>query len=99
MAACGTPQTTSAGTDVMRKPIVDNKKTDFSMRLLGTGLRQGDPKQNLVLSPFSAGVALSLLLDGAAGKTQSALFETLSYATYAGTEIYTDSLNRRAPEK
>ena len=77
----------------MRKPIVDNKKTDFSMRLLGTGLRQGDPKQNLVLSPFSAGVALSLLLDGAAGKTQSALFETLSYATYAGTEIYTDSLN------
>ena len=93
MAACGTPQKNFAGTDVMRKPIVDNKKTDFSMRLLGTGLRQGDPKQNLVLSPFSAGVALSLLLDGAAGKTQSALFETISYATYAGTEIYTDSLN------
>lgn len=93
IAACGTPQKNAAGTDVMRKPIVDNKKTDFSMRLLGTGLRQGNPKQNLVLSPFSAGVALSLLLDGAAGKTQSALFETLSYATYAGTEIYTDSLN------
>lgn len=85
------PQRT--GADVMRKPLVDAKKTDFSMRLLGTGLQQGDPGRNLVLSPFSAGMALSLLLDGSAGKTQSALFETLSYATYAGTEVYSDSLN------
>ena len=109
MAACGTSKKTPVQAEsapaaesvpmqqvqaaVMRKPIIDNKKTDFSMRLLGTGLKQGDPKQNLVLSPFSAGVALSLLLDGSAGKTQSALFETLSYATYAGTEVYSDSLN------
>lgn len=85
------PQRT--GAEVMRKPLVDAKKTDFSMRLLGTGLQQGDSGRNLVLSPFSAGMALSLLLDGSAGKTQSALFETLSYATYAGTEVYSDSLN------
>ncbi len=80
-------------TDMMRKPLVDNQKTDFSLQLLATGLRQGDPKENLVLSPYSAGVALSLLKDGADGQTRQALTETLCYSTYAGTEIYSDSLN------
>lgn len=78
---------------VMRKPQIDPQKSEFALKLLGTALSQEDLSKNLVLSPYSAGVALSLLLDGADGQTQRALTETLQYATYAGTDLYTDSLN------
>ena len=79
--------------NVMRKPQVDPQKSEFALKLLGTALSQQDLSKNLVLSPYSAGVALSLLLDGADGQTQRALTEALQYATYAGTNLYTDSLN------
>ncbi|MBO7640779.1 MAG: hypothetical protein J6S66_03385, partial [Bacteroidales bacterium] len=79
--------------NVMRKPQIDPQKSEFALKLLGTALSQQDLSQNLVLSPYSAGVALSLLLDGADGQTQRALTEALQYATYAGTNLYTDSLN------
>ena len=78
---------------VMRKPLIDPQKSEFALRLLGTALSASDLNDNLVLSPYSAGVALSLLMDGAAGSTQQSLREALSYATYAGTELYSDSLN------
>lgn len=77
---------------IMEKPVIDKAKQAFSMAMLkGTlGLR---PEGNVILSPYSAGVAFTMLADGSIGKTKEAIINALSCSSYYGDVPYTDSLN------
>jgi serine protease inhibitor len=52
----------------------------FGGRLLAAAVHEGDPDSNTVISPVSAGLALSLALLGARGNTQADLARTLGMA-------------------
>ncbi|MBQ9185834.1 MAG: serpin family protein [Bacteroidales bacterium] len=78
--------------EVMKKPDVDVEKVEFYMNFLKTAL-EGSPAGNTVLSPYSAGMAFSMLTDGAKGKTRESLVQALSRSAFYGDNLYSDSLN------
>lgn len=78
--------------EVMKKPDVDVNKVDFSMEFLKTALQQ-NPKGNTVLSPYSAGMAFSMLTDGARDATRDELIQALCRSSYHGEIPFADSIN------
>lgn len=71
-------------------------RRDFSHKLFSQALLSARESENVVLSPYSAGVALSMLADGAAGKTREEIVAALSHAPYAGDSLYSDSVYKVA---
>lgn len=78
--------------EVMKKPDVSLEQVEFAMNFLKTAI-ETNPKGNVVLSPFSAGMAFSMLTDGARGATRDGLVKALCRSSYYGEHPYTDSLN------
>ncbi len=62
---------------------------EFATNLLRKAAQSEGLKDNLVVSPLSAGYALSLLLEGATGQTREELDDMLG-GSFAGIEPYTD---------
>lgn len=76
----------------VQAPEVNKEHMDFSLRLLKTAITQ-NPKGNVILSPYSAGVAFSMLAEGARNITKDGLVKALSGGSYYGELPRTDSLN------
>ena len=81
-----TPLIGTAMTDQARPVVASESPADcrqarlsFSSALLSKGARKGE---NLIVSPLSAGVALSMLREGASGRTLSDLDAALFGASY-----------------
>lgn len=81
MTACGTPRNVAGhASDTGR-----GGRLSFGLNLFTEALRESHSEsENVVVSPYSAGVALSMLAGGAAGETEKELSEALSHASYAG---------------
>ena len=77
--------------DVIKKPDVSLEKLAFSANLLKEAYVQA-PKGNIILSPYSAGVAFSMLTDGARNRTRKGLITALSRSSYYGEFPYRDSV-------
>ena len=76
----------------MRKPDVSVEQVEFAMRFLKTAI-EANPEGNVVLSPYSAGMAFSMLTDGAREATRDGLIQALCRSSYYGEHPYTDSIN------
>lgn len=60
-------------------------RTAFALSLFNSALSgAGDKSANVIISPYSAGMALSMLSDGAAGDTRAELLAALRNSSYAG---------------
>lgn len=78
--------------EVMKKPDIDIEKVFFSAALLREAIKQ-QPEDNVILSPFSAGVAFSMLSDGARSTTRDGLVNAMQGSSYYGDFPRTDSVN------
>ena len=87
-----TPKVLPATGDVMKKPDVSLEQLNFSMEFLKTALK-ANPQGNVVLSPYSAGTAFSMLNDGARGATRDGVIMALRHSSYYGEHPYSDSVN------
>lgn len=97
--ACGTAkqqETKSEAVSTMEPqvstPSINMEKAEFSIDFLKTAIAY-QPKGNVILSPYSAGVAFSMLNDGARGTTHDGLRKALRYSSYYGDFMDCDSLN------
>lgn len=60
-------------------------RTAFALSLFNSALSESDDDaSNVIVSPYSAGMALSMLSDGAAGDTKAELLSALCGSSYAG---------------
>ena len=75
--------------EVMTSERKNSSTMKFASDLLRTSVKVEGAKKNLVISPLSAGYALSLLLEGASGKTETELREVLG-GSFEGIVPYTD---------
>lgn len=70
------------------KPVcvnADEGRVPFALALFRAALAENSsPEANVIVSPYSAGMALSMLTDGAGGDTRAELEAALHSATYAG---------------
>jgi serpin B len=62
-----------------RPQILSNTSTEFSLKLFEQFAQKSD--DNVVISPFSAYIALSMALNGAAGSTSKQMSESLAVST------------------
>lgn len=54
----------------------------FAIDLFRNALRQSEPDVNVTISPYSAGVALSMLKEGAQGQTRAELEDAMNYCVF-----------------
>ena len=93
------PILTAASCGAQQKSVsaapTDNKdaRLQFSLDLLAKVAESTPPQENIVVSPYSAGMALSMLTEGARGQTRAQLEKALRGAHYAGPALYADSVN------
>ena len=59
---------------------------DFGIRLF-RAVAQDEPDENMMISPLSAGVALTMLLNGCDGNTYTEIREMLNYGNLTSEEI------------
>lgn len=57
----------------------------FGLSLFNAAVANSDEDANVVVSPYSAGAALSMLADGAAGETKEELVNALRKSSYSGS--------------
>lgn len=62
----------------------DNNRLAFGLSLFSAALRQSNGTENVIVSPYSAGVALSMLAEGANGETKAEIVNALKNASYSG---------------
>ena len=59
-------------------PQVEGSRTDFAMSFFRSVNASAPKNENVVISPYSAGVALSMLMEGAEGQTRAELDNALN---------------------
>lgn len=74
----------------------DGTETGYSISFFRTALSLGGKDDNVLLSPYSAGVALSMLADGAQGQTREEIMSALSGVTFSGGLVKSDSVDVRS---
>lgn len=79
LAAC----TPKQGQDM----VSEGSELGFSIRLFKSAIAVSEKDENLTVSPYSAGVALSMLAEGAAGVTRDELEEALNGCTFRSSEL------------
>ena len=78
MLSCGQPDT----------PPSQGSMTGFALSFFKHVNRLSAPSDNVVVSPYSAGVALSMLTEGAEGQTKVELDNALNGCVFNGTGLY-----------
>ncbi len=79
MAACS-PKVAS-------EPAQQGSELGYSINMFRNALKQSGPDANLVLSPYSAGVALSMLAQGAQGQSWAELDNALNACTFKNEDL------------
>lgn len=74
----------------------DGTETGYSISFFRTALSLSGKDDNVLLSPYSAGVALSMLADGAQGQTREEIMSALSGVTFSGGLVKSDSADVRS---
>jgi len=77
MASCGQPTA----------PPSEGSMTGFALSFFKQVNRISSPSDNVVVSPYSAGVALSMLTEGAEGETKVELDNALNGCLFSGLEL------------
>ena len=77
----------SCSPKVASVPAEQGSELGFSIKLFKNALAQAEPDANLVLSPYSAGVALSMLAQGAQGQSWAELDNALNACTFADEDL------------
>lgn len=81
------PSATKASETVSKDSTNMDKKLSFGISLLNTAIKANAAGDNVVISPYSAGVALSMLSEGACGSTKEELQKALCGASYVWEEF------------
>ena len=78
---------TSCSPKHMQQPVGEGSELGFSINLFRTAVSQSDPDANVTVSPYSAGVALSMLAEGAGGQTAAELDNALNGCRFVDTDL------------
>lgn len=84
LTGCGSPQPSV--------PAQDGSRTDFALTFFRNAVSAEDADANVLVSPLSAGTALSMLAEGAEGSTREELMTALGGKTFSGDVLLPDSL-------
>ena len=68
-------------------PPADGSKTGFAISFFKEVNRKSQPSANVVVSPYSAGAALSMLTEGALGQTKVELDNALNGCLFGGQKL------------
>ena len=82
---------TDSGT---RQTIAEGSKTAYSLNFFQKAASSMDRDQNMIVSPFSAGSALSMLAEGAEGQTQEEILKALNGIPFKNEKLYSDKDNK-----
>ena len=69
------------------EPVQQGSELGFSISIFRNALKQSGPDANVVISPYSAGVALSMLAQGAQGQSWVELDNALNACTFKKTDL------------
>ena len=73
-------------------PAKEGSRIDYSISFFRNVLSGAEENENVFVSPYSAGVALSMLAEGAKGQTLEELKSALNGVTFTAEELGADSL-------
>ena len=73
-------------------PEQDGSRTDYSLAFFRNVVAGSAADDNVFVSPYSAGVALSMLAEGAEGETREEIVKALGGSTFAADVLEADSL-------
>lgn len=77
-------------TAVKSAASAETGKVAFALSLFNASLSGKSLSANVVVSPYSAGMALSMLAEGASGQTKEELTSALNHASFAGDKLKGD---------
>ena len=77
-------------TAVKSAASAETGKVAFALSLFNASLSGKSLSANVVVSPYSAGMALSMLSEGASGQTKEELTSALNHASFAGDKLKGD---------
>ena len=78
---------TSCSPKHMQQPVGEGSELGFSINLFRNAVIQSDPDANVTVSPYSAGVALSMLAEGAGGQTAAELDDALGGCRFIDADL------------
>ena len=74
----------------VKSASAETGKVAFALSLFNASLSGKSLSANVVVSPYSAGMALSMLAEGASGQTKEELTSALNHASFAGDKLKSD---------
>ena len=77
---------TSCGTPQYEKPVEGSQK-GFALSFFKNVIAVSDPRENVVVSPYSAGIALSIVAEGAEGQTRAEFDEALNGCLFKSVDL------------
>ena len=84
VTGCGQPKNPA--------PAREGSRIDYSMSFFRNVVSASGPEDNVFVSPYSAGVALSMLAEGAQKQTAEELDMALNGVRFSGKEVVADSV-------
>ena len=87
LCACGGGQQKSGD-----MPEQDGSRTGYALAFFRNAAALSGADENMMVSPYSAGVALSMLADGAEDETRAELLRALGGSVFSGDILHADSL-------
>lgn len=87
LCACGGGQQKSGD-----MPEQDGSRTGYALAFFRNTAALSGADENMMVSPYSAGVALSMLADGAEDQTRAELLRALGGSVFSGDILHADSL-------
>ena len=73
-------------------PVKEGSRIDYSISFFRNVVAGTEENENIFVSPYSAGVALSMLAEGAQGQTKEELQHALNGVSFTAGELKADSL-------
>lgn len=84
-------ESVTKGSASMKSENIKGSRVQFALNLFDAcSSLQKDKASNLVVSPFSAGTALSMLMEGSTGQTRQEIENALCGSTFAGANLLGD---------
>lgn len=74
--------------------IAEGSKTAYSLNFFQKTVASLDKDQNMLVSPYSAGCALSMLAEGAEGETKEEILKVLNGIPFKNEKLYSDRDNK-----
>ena len=72
--------------------LQEGSKVAYAFNFIYNASRHAGTHENVIVSPYSAGVALSMLAEGAEGETKTEILKTVNAVDFKSLDIHADSL-------